>query len=216
MPFELPSTLSEYIERHTTPPSGELTALEAETRESTSAPQMLTGSVEGRFLEILAFTSGAKEVLEIGTFTGYGTLSLASGLADGGRVVTCEISEEHAAIARRHIEASPLADRIDLRIGAALETIAAEPGPFDLVFIDADKPAYVKYYEAVLPKLAPRGLIIADNTLWGGDVAKPPADDDSENLVALRVFNDHVAADPRVVAVMLSVRDGMTLIRLAG
>jgi caffeoyl-CoA O-methyltransferase len=214
LPF--PRALEQYIEVHTTPPPGDLVALESETQEATSAPGMLTGVVEGRFLETLAFTTQAKDVLEVGTFTGYGTLSLASGLVDGGRVVTCEISEEHAAIARRYIEASPLADRIDLRLGPALDTIDAEPGPWDLVFIDADKPAYVDYYEAVLPKLAPRGLIVADNTLWSGDVASEPGPDDSDNLRALRVFNDHVAADPRVIAVMLSVRDGMTLIRLAG
>jgi caffeoyl-CoA O-methyltransferase len=216
MPLDLPPNLSAYIEAHTTPPSGDLVGVQAETHEATSSPGMLTGAVEGRLLETLAFVTNAREVLEIGTFTGYGTLSLAGGLAEGGRIVTCEISEEHAAIARRHIEASPLAARIDLRLGPALDTIHSEPGPWDLVFIDADKPAYVDYYEAVLPKLAPRGLLIADNTLWSGDVANEPRDDDSENLRALRVFNGHVAADPRVITVMLSVRDGMTLIRLAG
>jgi caffeoyl-CoA O-methyltransferase len=108
-----------------------------------------------------------------------------------------------------------MAERIEVRRGPALDTIATLDGPFDLVFIDADKPAYLDYYEAVLPKLAPRGLIVADNVLWSGRVAQAPSAEDSESTSALRVFNDHVAADERVVAVMLSVRDGITLIRRA-
>jgi len=154
-------------------------------------------------------------VLEIGTYSGYSALSMAAALPAGGRIVTCELLDEHADVAERHIGAAGLADRIEVRRGPALDTIATLDGPFDLVFVDADKAGYLGYYEAVLPKLAPRGLIVVDNVLWSGRVAQPPADDDSESTLALREFNDHVAADERVVSVMLSVRDGITLVRRA-
>ena len=124
--------------------------------------------------------------------------------------MTCEISEENAAVARRYIASSPYAERIELRLGPALQTLETLDGPFDFVFIDADKTGYRDYYEAVLPKLAPRGLIAVDNTLWSGRVLEADAD---ESTRALQEFNDHVAADQRVVCVMLSVRDGVTLIR---
>lgn len=215
MPFELPSTLSEYIDAHTTPPSGDLVALEAETRESTSAPQMLTGLVEGRFLETLAFTTNAKNVLEIGTFTGYSALSMAEALPPGGRIVTCDISEDHVAIARRHIDASPHRDRIDIRVGPAIDTLKGLDGPFDLAFIDADKTGYLGYYEAIVPKLAPGGVIAVDNVLWSGRVLDgSPPDEADESTRALREFNDHVVADERVECVMLPLRDGVTLVRL--
>jgi caffeoyl-CoA O-methyltransferase len=139
---------------------------------------------------------------------------MAAALAPGGRIVTCELSDEHADFAQRHIDASPYADRIELRRGPALDTVATLDGPFDLVFIDADKQNYVNYYEAVLPKLAKRGLIVADNTLWSGNVAAD--EDQSDATVALRGFNDRVREDERAVCVMLSVRDGITLIRLRG
>jgi caffeoyl-CoA O-methyltransferase len=153
-------------------------------------------------------------VLELGTYSGYSALAMAAALPPGGRIVTCELSEEHANFAQRHIDASPYADRIDLRRGPALETVATLDGPFDLVFIDADKQNYVNYYEAVVPKLAERGLIAADNTLWSGNVAED--EDQSDATVALRAFNDRVREDDRVVCVMLSVRDGITLIRMRG
>jgi caffeoyl-CoA O-methyltransferase len=120
----------------------------------------------------------------------------------------------HAGIARRHIAASPYADRIDVMVGPALDTIASLPGPFDLVFIDADKSGYLAYYEAVLAKLSPRGLIVADNTLWSGRILD--STDTSADTQALRAFNDKVVTDPRVVAVQTTVRDGVTMIRRAG
>ena len=174
---------------------------------------MMVGRLEGRYLELLAFALSATSVLEIGTFGGYSALAMAAGLAPGGRIVTCELSPVHAAFARRHIAASPYADRIEVVEGPAIETIAALAGPFDLVFIDADKAGYRAYYEAVLPKLAPRGLIAVDNTLWSGRILDPA--DTTADTVALRAFNDFVAADPRVVAVQTTVRDGVTLIRRA-
>jgi caffeoyl-CoA O-methyltransferase len=203
-----------YVERHSSPPPAHLLALAEETERSLPAPQMMVGPVEGRFLEMLVFASGAGRVLEIGTFSGYSALAMAAGLPPGGSIVTCDIDPTAVEVARRAIAASPYAGSIDVRLGPALDTIATLDGPFDLVFIDADKPNYVAYYEAVLPKLAPRGLIVADNTLWYGRVLDPA--DTSEDTAAIRAFNEHVAHDPRVVCVQLTVRDGVTLVRRAG
>ncbi|HEX4539404.1 MAG TPA: O-methyltransferase [Acidimicrobiales bacterium] len=213
MPDIVAAEIERYAENHTTPPPPYLEALAEETRSKLSAPGMMVGPVEGRVLEMLVFISAARRVLEIGTFTGYSALSMAAGLPDDGHIVTCEVDPRHAEMARLHISASPFADRIEVRLGRALETIRGLDGPFDLVFIDADKPGYVDYYEAVLPKLAPRGVIVADNTLWSGAVADPSEQDDLTKEV--RAFNDHVASDPRVVCVQMTVRDGMTLIRRA-
>lgn len=205
--------LEAYAEEHTTAPPPHLDELAADLRATLPAPGMMVGRIEGRFLELLVFALGARSVLEIGTFGGYSALAMAPGLAPGGRITTCEISEVHATFARRHIAASPYADRIDVVVGPAIETVATLPGPFDLVFIDADKAGYRHYFEAVLPKLAPRGLIAADNTLWSGRILDPS--DTTEDTVALRAFNDFLAVDPRVVAVQTTVRDGVTLIRRA-
>jgi caffeoyl-CoA O-methyltransferase len=213
VPDIVAAEIERYAENHTTPPPPYLEALAEETRSKLSAPGMMVGPVEGRVLEMLVFISAARRVLEIGTFTGYSALSMAAGLPDDGHIVTCEVDPRHAEMARLHISASPFADRIEVRLGRALETIRGLDGPFDLVFIDADKPGYVDYYEAVLPKLAPRGVIVADNTLWSGAVADPSEQDDLTKEV--RAFNDHVASDPRVVCVQMTVRDGMTLIRRA-
>ena len=211
MPEIVPEPIERYAEEHTTPPPPLLSELAEETHATLRAPAMLTGRVAGRFLEQLAFVSGARRVLEIGTYSGYSSLSMAAGLPPGGRIDTCEVDERHAEVARRYIARSPYADRITVHLGPALETIAGLDGDFDLVFVDADKENYVNYYEAVLPRLADRGLIVADNTLWSGRVvdAEPP-DDSTRAIVA---FNDHVRADERVVCVQLTVRDGMTLIR---
>jgi caffeoyl-CoA O-methyltransferase len=204
-----------YAAAHTTPPAEHLRELARETRETLSSPRMLTGDVEGRFLGFLVFLAQPRLVLELGTYSGYSALSMAEALPVGGRIVTCELLDEHAAVAERHIAAAGIADRIEVRRGPGLATIATLDGPFDLVFIDADKTGYHDYYEAVLPKLSPRGLIVVDNVLWSGHVAQPPSDEDSEDTIALREFNEHVAADERVVSVMLTVRDGITLVRRA-
>ena len=194
-----------YAEAHTTP-SGELfERLAAETRAKTDLPQMMVGEVEGRFLEFLVRLMRAQRVLELGTFTGYSSLSMARGLPEGGRVISCDVDEETTAIARRYAEEAGLADRIEYRIGPALETIAQLDGTFDLVFIDADKPNYRNYYEAVLPKLSDNGLIVADNALRDGRVLE----DGDEPM---KEFNDHVRNDPRVECVLLTVRDGMLLV----
>jgi len=203
--------LDEYAEQHTTPPTELLAALAEETRATLSAPQMLTGTVEGRFLELLVFASGARRVLEIGTYSGYSALSMAAGLPPEGRIDTCEIEERHAEVARRYIAQSPYADRIHVHLGPALETVSRLDGPFDFVFVDADKTGYAGYYDAVLPKLAPRGLIAFDNTLQDGRVVDEP--DGSESTRAIVELNKRLREDTRVTCALLTVRDGVTLVR---
>ena len=200
-----------YAAEHTTPGHPLLVEVAAETRATEEAHGMMVGLLEGRFLETLVWLSGARRVLEIGCFTGYSALSMAAALPPDGSIVTCELDQERAAAARRHFDASPWAGQIQIRVGPALESIAGLEGPFDLVFIDADKTNYANYYEAVLPLLAERGLIVADNVLWSGRVVDP--DDQSDDTVAIRVFNDLVRADHRVTCVMATVRDGVLLIR---
>jgi caffeoyl-CoA O-methyltransferase len=207
--------VEEYAAAHTTTPAAHLRALAEKTHETLSSPQMLTGDIAGRFLEFLVFLAQPRFVLEIGTYSGYSALSMAGALPPDGTIVTCELLDEHADVAERHIAGAGLGDRIDVRRGPALATIDTLDGPLDLVFIDADKPGYLAYYEAVLPKLSARGLIVVDNVLWSGRVAQPRLPDDSESTIALREFNDHVAADERVVNVTLTVRDGMMLVRRA-
>ena len=200
-----------YALAHTTPPPEHLLALAEETRATLTAPQMMVGALEGRFLEMLVYALRPQWVLEIGTYSGYSSLSMAAGLPPGGRITTCELSPVHAAVARAHIARSPYADRIEVVEGRALDTIGTLDGPFDFVFIDADKTNYSAYYEAVLGKLAPGGLIAADNTLWSGNVINEG--DQSDDTRAIRAFNDALVRDPRVVCVQLTVRDGVTLIR---
>ena len=207
----VPEPIERYAEEHTTPPEPLLAELAKETRATLESPQMLTGTVEGRFLELLVYASGANRVLELGTSSGYSALSMAVGLAPDGRIDTCELDENRAAVAQRYIDQSPYADRIQIHLGPALETIGRLEGEFDFVFIDADKPNYLNYYEAVLPRLSERGFIAADNTLWSGRVLDETAEE--EGTRAIKAFNEHVKSDPRVTSVMLSVRDGVTLIR---
>jgi caffeoyl-CoA O-methyltransferase len=199
--------IEEYVERLTTPHDSLLAELSAETDRELGSTQMLTGPVAGRFLEFLVWVSQPKRVVEIGTFSGHSALSMAAALPEGGHIDACEIDPERAAFAQRYFDRSPHGSKITLHVGPALETLERLEGTFDLVFIDAEKDGYVGYYEAVLPRLAERGLIVADNTLWSGRVV----DEDSP----ISTFNEHVAADPRSVQVLLSVRDGMTLIRKA-
>ncbi len=199
-----------YAVEHTSPPDAALTALRAETEATMPVPQMAGGLVEGRLLEALVVATRATRVLEIGTFTGVSAISMASRLAEGGTVITLEADPVAAEIARRHIAASPYADRIELVLGDARESLELLEGPFDLVFVDAWKTDYPAYYEAVLPKLAPHGVIVADNVFrWGTVLEEGPADDEA---VVLRRFNDDILADPRVDCAMLTVGDGLLLI----
>lgn len=200
----------EYAREHSTTTSPQLRELTEATHRELELPQMLSGVLDGGLLMALVHATRASLVLEVGTFSGYSSLAMASALPQNGRVVTCEIDEKAAAIARRNFAQSPFGDRIDLRLGPAIDTMTTLEGPFDLVFIDADKTGYLDYYEAVLPRLAPHGLIAVDNTLWGGRVLDPS--EDSEATQAIRQFNDHVLADERTDCVLLPVGDGMTLI----
>jgi predicted O-methyltransferase YrrM len=208
-----PDEILNYIERMTTPASPQLERLAEEARRTLDDPQMLSGPVVGRLLEFLVFALQARSVLEIGTYAGYSALSMAEGLPPDGRIVTLELDEGRAEVARRWVAASPHAERIEIVLGPALESIERLPGPFDFVFIDADKDGYPAYYEAVLPKLSPRGLIAADNTLRHGKVLDES--DKSPANKAIRAFNERVRSDPRVRCVILNVRDGITLIRRA-
>lgn len=194
--------VQEYAEAHTTPPLEALRRLGEETEASTDAPQMSVGAHEGAFLRFLVRLKQPRRVLEIGVFTGWSGIEMARGLPEGGTIVACDVNEETTAIARRYAEEIGVSDRIDYRVGDARETLAGLEGPFDLVFIDAWKPDYVDYYELVLPKLAPDGLILADNTL--------SALRDNEGMAR---FNEHVLADERVECVLVPIRDGVTLIR---
>ena len=213
MSFIVPEEIEAYAEAHTTQPPELLAELAEETRRTLTAPQMLTGTIEGRFLELLVYGTGAKRVLELGTYSGYSSLSMAAGLPEGGHIDTCEFDETHAEVARRYIEESPYGDRITVHLGPALETIEKLEGEFDFVFIDADKENYVNYYEALLPRLADGGLMALDNTLWSGRVLDP--DNAAEGTQEIRELNDRVAADSRVTSVVLTVRDGVTLVRRA-
>ncbi|MEW6155273.1 MAG: O-methyltransferase [Actinomycetota bacterium] len=203
--------LERYAADHSSPEAPHLAAAAARTREASQSHAMMVGPLEGQFLALMVALTGARRVLEIGTFTGYSALSMAAALGEGGTIVTCELDPEHAGLAQGHFDASPFADRIDLRLGPALETVAGLDGPFDLVFIDADKAHYLDYYEAVLPKVAPGGVVLADNVLWSGRVLD--LDDQSEDTAAIRAFNDRVRDDPRVTCVILTIRDGVSVIR---
>lgn len=205
--------LHEYVVAHGTPPDDVLRDLIAETRSSTDAAGMQVAPEQGAFLTLLTRLLGVRTAVEVGTFTGYSALCIARGLADGGRLICCDVSEEWTAVARRYWERAGVADSIDLRIGPALDTLRALPRDptVDLAFIDADKPAYPAYYEELLPRVRPGGLLLVDNVLWGGRVVDADATD--KNTEAIRRFNATVTADDRVDVVLLPIADGMTLAR---
>jgi caffeoyl-CoA O-methyltransferase len=191
------STPEEIAERFTTPPLDVLRRLGEETEATQEVPQMSVGALEGAFLRMLVALKRPQLVLEIGVFTGWSSIEMARGLPAGGRIIALDQNADTTAIARRYAAEVGVADRIEYRVGDAKQLIAELDGPFDLVFIDAWKPDYVEYYEAVLPKLADDGVIVADNTL-------------SESV---QPFNEHVLADDRVESVLVPIRDGVTLIR---
>jgi caffeoyl-CoA O-methyltransferase len=211
--FLLSPELAEYLVAHGTPPDAVQESLIEETAALGAIAGMQIAPEQGAFLTVLTRLIGARRAIEIGTFTGYSALCIARGLPADGRLVCCDVSEEWTAIGRRAWDAAEVADRIDLRIAPALETLAALPadGSFDLAFIDADKPNYANYFDALLPKMRTNGAILVDNVLWDGRVVKSDADD--ENTVAIRAFNDKVASDARVDTVMLPIADGLTLLR---
>jgi caffeoyl-CoA O-methyltransferase len=205
-----------YVVAHSSPPDDvQRRLMEVTVARTGRAAGMQIGNDQGTFLEVLARASGARLAVEIGTFTGFSALSIARGLGPAGRLICCDVSEEWTAIGREHWEQAGVADRIDLRIGPAVDTLAALPADLtvDLAFIDADKVSYLTYYEALLPRMAPDGVILVDNTLWSRRVLDPAVDD--ADTVALRAFNDAVAADTRVRVVMVPMGDGVTLIQPA-
>jgi caffeoyl-CoA O-methyltransferase len=211
--FHLTGEIHQYIVAHGTPPDAIQQELIEETRKLGGIALMQIAPEQGAFMTLLARATGAKRAIEVGTFTGYSTLCIARGLAEGGTVIACDVSEEWTAIARRYWEKAGIADKIDLRIGPAAKTLGALPeeASFDLAFIDADKPSYPIYYELILTRLRRGGLILVDNVLWMGQVANPAATD--AQTQAIRSFNDAVSRDPRVDCVMLPISDGLTILR---
>ncbi len=210
-------TLHEYMLAHRTPDDPVLVELRAETAERMGmAAGMQIAAEQGTFMAMLVELMGARRILEVGTFTGYSSLCMARALPPDGRLITCDVSDDFTSIARRYWEKGGVADRIELRLGPGLESLRSLPTDpvFDLGFIDADKPSYPDYYEEILERLRPGGLIALDNVFWSGQVANPH--DESPNTVALREINDRIAADRRVQSVMLAVSDGLTLARKLG
>ena len=204
--------IAAYVAARSAQPDRVLARLIERTRAETGgAAGMQVSADQGALLTLLTRVSGARRALELGTFTGYSSICIARGLAEGGSMLCCDVSEDYTAIAREAWAEAGVSERIDLRIAPALETLAALTAdePFDLAFIDADKPNYPHYFEAVLPLLRPGGLLLVDNTLWSGDVARPA--EPGSTTAVIQDFNDLVAADDRVDSVILPISDGMTL-----
>jgi predicted O-methyltransferase YrrM len=211
--FFLSPAIHAYLVAHGTPPDPVLQELARETQQVGPLAMMQVAPEQGALLTLLTKLIGARRAIEVGTFTGYSALCIARGLPADGKLLCCDVSDEWTRIGRPFWEKAGVADRIDLRLAPAADTLRALPEreEWDLAFIDADKPGYLTYYAEILKRLRPGGLILADNVLWMGRVADPAADD--EQTKAIRAFNDHVAKDERVERVMLPVSDGLTLIR---
>jgi caffeoyl-CoA O-methyltransferase len=211
--FFLTKPVHDYLVAHAPPLDDVQRDLIAETEALGGISMMQIAPEQGAFMTLLPRLIGARHAIEVGTFTGYSAISIARGLSDDGTLLCCDVNEEWTAIARKYWERAGVSDKVELRIAPAIETLRSLPAgeQFDLAFIDADKPNYPHYYEEVLARLRPNGVILVDNTLWGGAVADSKATDD--NTKAIRAFNDKVAADDRVESTILTVGDGLTLIR---
>jgi caffeoyl-CoA O-methyltransferase len=211
--FHLSADIHAYIVAHGTPPDAVQQELIEETRKLGGISLMQISPEQGAFMTLLARAIGARRAIEVGTFTGYSALCIARGLPTDGRLIACDVSAEWTATARRYWQKAGVAEKIDLRLGPAAETLAALPADpvFDLAFIDADKPSYPVYYELILARLRRGGVILVDNVLWMGQVADPAVND--PQTLAIRAFNDAVARDARVDCAMLAVADGLTLLR---
>lgn len=205
--------IQKYAEDHTIAASELLNKIDRDTHAEVMRPRMLSGHLQGRALSMLCHMIKPKRVLEIGTYTGYSAICLAEGLAEGGKVITLDCNEELEDRVRVYLGESGFNDQIDFQIGDALALIPAIDGPFDLVFIDADKPNYGNYFDMVISKMNKGGFIIADNVLWSGKVLKP-ADDKDKSTGALVEFNQKVHTDPRVENVLFPVRDGLMILRV--
>jgi caffeoyl-CoA O-methyltransferase len=199
--------VEQFAQDHTAPETDLYARLREETYREMQSPEMQVGLIEGRFLQMLVRLTGARNILELGMFTGYSTLMMAEALSDDGRLITCEVDPKAEAIARKYFDESPHGHKITIRMGPALDTIKTLSGPLDLVFIDADKVNYSNYYEACFSLVKPGGLIVGDNVLWSGKVVDPE-DDDTRAIVA---FSRLVQSDRRVENVCLTVRDGIML-----
>jgi caffeoyl-CoA O-methyltransferase len=211
--FHLSADIHAYLMAHSTAIDEIQADLIAETAEATGGfAGMQISPEQGIFMTLLTRAIGAREAVEVGTFTGYSSLAVARGLPEDGHLLCCDVSEEWTAIARRYWDRAGVADRITLAIGPAGDTLAAlAPEPqFDLAFIDADKTGYARYFAELVPRLRPGGLILVDNVLWSGRIIDPT--DTSDDTEALRAFNDQVVADDRVDVVMLAVSDGLSII----
>jgi caffeoyl-CoA O-methyltransferase len=200
-----------YAQAHSMAESDLCRALQEETQRRMESPQMIVGPLEGAFLKMMTQLVRATSVLEIGMFTGYSALCFAEALPVEGTVLTCEVDEQSAALARQYFARSPIGEKIEIRMGPALDTMRHLKGPFDLIFIDADKINYVNYYRQALDLVSPQGVILIDNVLWGGDVLKQPPPD--EKTAAIQDLNRVVATDPRVTAVLVTIRDGVLVVR---
>jgi caffeoyl-CoA O-methyltransferase len=209
----VPGEIEAYAEAHSMPESAVCRALREETQRTMEYPQMLVGPLEGAFLKMMTQLVGAKHVLEIGMFTGYSALCFAEALPSDGAVITCETNEMSAAVARRYFAQASCGGKISIRMGQALKTIRTLTGPFDLIFIDADKVNYLNYYQRALDLLAPNGVILIDNVLWSGEVLKQSPSD--ESTAAIQELNRTVSTDPRVSAVLVTIRDGILVVRNA-
>ena len=212
--FHLSPEIHDYIVAHGTPPDAIAAELMAETQKLGGISIMQIAPEQGAFMTLLARSLGVRDAVEIGTFTGYSALCVARGLPDDGTLLCCDTSDEWTAVGRPFWEKAGVAHKIDLRIAPAVETLRSLPGTprFGLAFIDADKPSYETYFEELLPRMKPGGVMLIDNVLWSGAVINEEAQD--ENTVAIRAFNDKVAADDRVECAMLPIADGLTFIRV--
>ncbi len=211
--FHLSPAVHEYLVAHGTPPDAIQQELIEATQQLGGISIMQVAPEQGAFMTLFTRAIGARRAIEVGTFTGLSALCIARGLPDDGRLVCCDVSDEWTNVGKPFWKKAGVAGKIDLRIAPALETLRALPEEptTDLAFIDADKPAYIDYFEALLPRMRAGGVILVDNVLWMGRVADPTSDDDQ--TLAIRRFNDHVAADPRVDCVMLPISDGLSFLR---
>lgn len=207
----VPAELEDYAEAHSAQESEICRALREETYATMELPQMVVGPLEAAFLKMMVRLVHARHVLEIGMFTGYSALSMAEVMPGDGTIATCEIDAKVAAVAGKYFARSPHGRKIEVHMGPALETLSRLHGPFDLIFIDADKINYVSYYHRAMELISPHGVILIDNVLWNGDVVLQPPPDDS--TAAIQRLNDLVASDPRVLAVLLTLRDGVLMVR---
>lgn len=204
--------IEQYIDVNTTHEGDVMKQLNRETHLKTFYPNMLSGAVQGKFLEMISYMIKPEMILEIGTFTAYSAIAMAKGMAEGGKLITLEVNEEMETFIQKYIDKAGMGDKIELVMGDALKIIPELDYSFDLVFIDADKEQYTDYYELALPKLKPGGFLIADNVLWNGKVLEDDSKSDKETM-GIKSFNEHVKNDNRVEQVMVSVRDGLLLVR---